>query len=127
MLRRRRGNFAIITGIALMSLIGMGAIAVDTSYAFFARQQAVNAADAAALAGSTALDGTDDGLELAIDRAIAIANANEAAGNAVDLSAGDIVFGVWDADTRSLIPSDDPEEIDAIGVRAQVATQALLG
>ena len=127
MLQRRRGNFAVITGIALTTMLGAGALAVDTAYAFFARQQAVNAADAAARAGSTAHDGTAAGLELAADRAFAIAGANQAAGSAVELSGGDIVFGVWDPETRTLEPSDDAAEIDAIAVRARVPTQSLLG
>lgn len=127
MLRSRRGNFAIIIGISLTALLGMGALAIDSSYAFFVRQQAINAADAAALAGSLAIDGTDDGLELAADRAIAMANANLAAGHEVELSGEDIEFGVWDDETRTLIPSDDAEEIDAIAVRARIETQSLMG
>lgn len=124
---RRRGNFAIITGIALTALIGMGALAVDTSYAFFVRQQAINAADAAALAGATGLDGTEDGMALAIERAQAIAAVNQAGGAPVLLDGNDIEFGFWDDETREFVPSDDPEEVDAIAVRAVVETQGLLG
>jgi Flp pilus assembly protein TadG len=123
----RRGNFAIITAIALMSILGAGALAVDTAYAFHARDQATYAAEAAALAGSLEIDGTEDGLDAAIEAAIALAAANTAGGQAVTLTEDDIAFGRWDADVRELVTDVDVDEIDAIRVIARAPLQGLLG
>jgi Flp pilus assembly protein TadG len=126
MTRSRRGNFAILTALTLMGLLGMAAVSIDTSWLVLTRQQAEVAAEAASLAGASALDGTEEGIELAVSRAIVIGDLNQVGGVPVTLSPNDIVFGHWNEDTREL-ESVDVEEVDAIAVRVRVAIPSLLG
>ena len=124
---RQRGNFAIITGVALAGILGIGALAIDSAYVFHVRQQAINAADAAAVAGATGLDGTEEGMTEALQRAQAIALANIAAGDAVVVEDADVAFGYWDDEVREFVESDVPEEVNAISVLARVPTGGLVG
>lgn len=127
MRRRQRGNFAIITGVALAGILAMGALSIDSAYVFHVRQQAINAADAAAVAGATGLDGTEEGMTEALQRAQAIALANVAAGDSVVVEDADVTFGYWDDEVREFVASDVPEEVNAISVLARVPTGGLVG
>jgi Flp pilus assembly protein TadG len=68
-MRSDQGAVAPLVAIALIALVGMGALAWDVSRAFALRGELDSAVDAAALAGATQLDGGTD----AITRATAAA------------------------------------------------------
>jgi Flp pilus assembly protein TadG len=57
---RRRGSILPLMVISLVALCGCVALAVDVGLILAARTQCQNAADAAALAGTRALDGAPD-------------------------------------------------------------------
>jgi Flp pilus assembly protein TadG len=57
-LRETRASVAPLTALALVGLLGMGALTHDVSRAFALRTELASAADAAALASATQLDGT---------------------------------------------------------------------
>jgi hypothetical protein len=107
----------------IVVLVGFVALAVDWGYAYYTTQKLQNAADAAALAGAQRVwfSHTE-----ARDRAMTFSSSNEAGGAAVLLDengandpAGDIVIGVYDADTREFTPSDDAMEANAVMVSAK--------
>jgi hypothetical protein len=58
LLLNERANVAPLTAIALVGLLGMGALTHDVSRAFALKAELANAADAAALAAATQLDGS---------------------------------------------------------------------
>ena len=68
-IRGDRGAVAPLVAIAIIAIVGMGALAWDVSRAFALRAELDAAVDAAALAGASQLDGNAG----AIDRAIAAA------------------------------------------------------
>lgn len=131
-LRGRRGNTAIVFAVSLTTFLAFVALTVDLGYARMVQQQLENTSDAAAHAGGLRLDGTDEGMAAARETAIAIAAANPAGGRALTLDAnedndpdGDIVLGVWDTETDTFEPSDDPAEVDTVQVRARIPDLAL--
>lgn len=73
---RQRGAIAILTGITLFVLVGMLALVIDLGHLYLAKAGLQNAADAAALAGAKALDGTAAGIANAKQQAVAVARAN---------------------------------------------------
>jgi hypothetical protein len=114
---------AVTLAIALGVLLALGALVVDLGYSRVVHAQLQAAADAAALAGASRLDGSAEGMELARATALEVASENQAngewvelgenAGNAAD---GDLVLGYWDGEV--FVPSTDPEEVEAVRVRA---------
>jgi Flp pilus assembly protein TadG len=78
-----RGAIVVQVAVMLAFLIGLGAIAVDYGVLWLARTEAQNAADAAALAGATALafDSVGD-TSIAQNAAVAAASLNKVKGEA---------------------------------------------
>lgn len=92
-----RGVVIIWTALFLMVMLGFVALGIDVAKLTATRTQLQNAADAAALAGASALDLTTGTImaDTATIRAQAIAGMNEAfrdGPRAITLSAGDISF-----------------------------------
>jgi hypothetical protein len=73
---QRRGNYAAFFGISCLVLLGFTAIGIDSGWQRIAMTQLHNAADAGAHAGAMQLDGTLEGIERAVERAIDVTNAN---------------------------------------------------
>ncbi len=128
----RRGNAAIIVGLSLVLLLGAAAVVIDLGYGRLTREQLQNAADAAALAATARLDGTDAGLDDARATALSLAAANMAGGAAVTLdenaandAAGDVVLGVYDDSTGDFTPSTDAALVNAVEVRARIPALGL--
>jgi Flp pilus assembly protein TadG len=95
--RSERGVVIIWTALFLMVMLGFVALGIDVAKLTATRTQLQNAADAAALAGASAIDMTTGDLmpDTATVRAQAIANMNEAFVNGpkgIMLAAGDISF-----------------------------------
>ncbi len=99
--RSRSGNYAILTALVLVALLGFAALAIDLSYIRLTRLQAQNAADAGAHAALLELRQTQD-QDAARARADQIVSLNVVAGEPAAIEPGvDVVFGGWDFDTKS--------------------------
>jgi Flp pilus assembly protein TadG len=100
--RRRRGAIAVLAAVFLVMLVGMIAFAVDIGYLAVVNTQLQAAADSAALAAAGSSNLSQSGM---VTVAQQFANANNAAGRAIQLSASDVQFGTWDTSTRTFTPS----------------------
>lgn len=76
-LRKRQGGaVAIIVGLSLVVLIGFLGLVIDLGRTYVLKTELQNAADAAALAGASQLDGTHGGVSAAIQAAKDTASQN---------------------------------------------------
>ena len=69
-----RGSVVIMTALSMLLLILMVGLCIDISRIYTARAELQNAADAAAVAAARELDGTAEGIQLAVNRAGQVAN-----------------------------------------------------
>ncbi|MBU4270611.1 MAG: VWA domain-containing protein [Planctomycetes bacterium] len=98
---RRRGVMAVLAAITLVMLLGFIAFAVDIGYIGVVRTQLQTAADAAALAAAGSSGRSQAEM---VQTAQEFADANMVAGRHVQLNAGDVEFGSWDAGANTFIP-----------------------
>ncbi len=103
--RPRRGNYSTLLALALVMLLGFGALAIDIAYMRLAQAQAQDIADAASHAALLALRQTGSQRE-ATAAARTVLNSNRIAGGSPELE--QIVFGAWDdsAETPSFVPTN---------------------
>jgi hypothetical protein len=101
----------MITGLAILSIVGFGALAVDTTLIRIGQSQAQDVADAAAHAALLALRRSGNPSE-AKKVAQAVVSRNTIVGKPGYLEHVD--FGVWEFDTHTFIPN--PEEPNAVRV-----------
>ena len=87
----------VLAAVMLVMLMGFIAFAVDIGYIGVVRTQLQTAADAAALAAAGNSGGSQAEM---VQTAQQFANANMAAGRNIQLNAGDVEFGSWDAGTK---------------------------
>ena len=66
--RAERGAILFIVAACMVVLLGFMGLAIDLGHAYNNKSQLQNMADACALAGATALNGTPEGIQLATDR-----------------------------------------------------------
>ncbi len=72
--RRRRGEQGSVLAISAFGMLGFllaTGLCVDISHFYLVKTELQNAADAAALAGASALNSDDGGVEKAVDFAVA--------------------------------------------------------
>lgn len=124
--RGRQGGVAVFVALGLVALLGFVALVVDLGYMRMVHAQLQAGADAAALAGASQLNGTEDGMDRARGRAVGVGLLNDAHGEAIVLDAnpanapgGDVVLGRWDPDAEIFVPTTEPAEVDAVEVRAR--------
>ena len=117
----RKGATAMVVLLALPVLLAFLVFVVDVGYARVVQAQLQVAADAAAAAGASELDHSDVGMLRARGAAIFVAGLNTANGQDIDLDAGDVDLGFWDAGSETFIVSSDPEVVDSVRVRARIA------
>ena len=100
--------------VALLSttLIGFAAMSVDIGVLSLAESQLQASLDAAVLGGVGMLDGTDEGVRVAVATATALAATNPVLGNAVALKEGYLQTGVFV--NGAFQPSDDSATINAL-------------
>jgi Flp pilus assembly protein TadG len=132
MRRTRRGNVVIMIALAMVVLLGFGALTIDMAYGRLVQQELQDAADASALGASAQLDGTSAGMTSARNMAVSLSAANRAAGAPVSLSAntsnassGDVVLGNFDPDSGTFTPTTTAANVDAVQVRARIPTLGL--
>ena len=99
--KNRRGIIVVLAAIMLVFLLGFVAFAVDLGYIGMVRTQLQTAADAAALAAAGSSGESQAGM---VQIAQQFADANMAAGRHVQLNAGDVELGSWDANTKTFTP-----------------------
>jgi hypothetical protein len=114
--QRRRGN-AVFFALSLTTLLGMAALAIDVGFLYASKADMQNALDAAALAGVGYLDGTDEGMEAAVDQAIAWAAKNQVMGEDLALSRGAIALGFLD-ESGAFVTSNDPSVVDTLQIES---------
>ena len=100
---RRRGAVAVMVSVILVALLSCAALAIDLGYLHNVRAELQASADAAAMAAAGRLP----------DQAAAAAAAAQFVGlnppySSGVLSAGELAFGSWDADTATFTPGGNP-------------------
>ncbi len=102
--RRERGSAQVMVAVAIVALIGFGALAIDTGYLMSTRTQLQTAADAAAHAAMVDMRSGRSRSQVAT-RARATANDNYRSVAEIEVTrAEDVEFGSWDHPTRSFRP-----------------------
>jgi len=121
--QRQEGAIAIIAAIMIVALMGVVALAFDVGNLYRVRTEEQSAVDSAALAGASALDLTERGVEVARSRAKDFANAHVANGGKLTIQDSDVIFGRWDADagvfTANPSPATNPSLVNAVRVLSQ--------
>ncbi len=115
-LHNQQGFALVYLTLAMVLLMGMTALALDTGHLYVIKAQLQNAADASALAGGASLDGSASTIQAAARAEARIyAGKNSAAGKPVQLdlnygnsATGDIVVGCWNAEA-----TPPPADIDS--------------
>ena len=102
--RQRRGTIVVLTAFLLIVMLGLIAFSVDVGYMMLTRTELHRAADASALAAAGELF---NGQGVAVEKAKEYAGYHKAAGATIDVAEEDVVFGIWDPDTRDFTPSND--------------------
>lgn len=111
---RRRGN-ALVVGLSLLSLLGFGALAVDTGFATLTRVELQGTVDSSALAAVSELDGTEEGMQAAIDLAVALSEVNGE--GRYPLSADAVTLGIY-AD-GVFTASQEAAVVNAVQIRVE--------
>ncbi|MBI1763622.1 MAG: hypothetical protein HYR56_19525 [Acidobacteria bacterium] len=94
----QRGSILGVSAIAILAILGVVGLAVDISHMYLVLAELQNAADAAALAGASGLNGGQEGIQTAIDRASAAMNKYEFNKTAVGLAEANVTFAANLAD-----------------------------
>ena len=113
-LRDRDGAIAAISAVSLVVILGMGAFAIDMSYAYSERNLLQVTASAAALAAAPQLPD----LSGTTDKAVEYAEENmppETHGMVLDNS--DVVLGNWDSVSETWTPGGSPSNAVEITTR----------
>lgn len=117
---RESGSVAILIGLTLIIIIGLGALVVDFGNLFRVRNQLQNASDSASLAAAQELDGTAAGIDRARVKAKEYGLRHDATGDAIEIDDADIVFGMWDETNRTFTDlgnnPGDPADVNAVRV-----------
>ncbi len=111
----------VLAAIMLVFLLGFVAFAVDLGYIGMVRTQLQTAADAAALAAAGSSGESQAGM---VQVAQQFADANMAAGRHVQLNAGDVELGSWDAATKTFTPMPAGQLGTAIKVTVRTAADS---
>ena len=116
-INHRSGQITLIMAAITTALFGFAALALDLGYIALTKSQMKNAADASvhACAGWMFDNGMDD-LEAARAVAVQYAQINMVNAGTV-LAEDDVVFGVWDTETRTFTETND--SINAVKVTVQ--------
>lgn len=111
-MRSRRGAIVVMTGIFIVALMLIGAISVDASRIFAAKNELQTAADAAALAGAVQL--LEDSSSAA-DTARVYAQRNRVEQNLID--SVNVEYGVWRSAEQSFIAGGGPSDAVRVTIR----------
>src|SRR5215510_958736 len=90
----QRGSILAVSAIGMVAILLAVGLAVDISHLYLVGTELQNAADAAALAGASALNSGSSGITMAVDRAVATMNKYEFNGTGVTINREDVSFAV---------------------------------
>jgi Flp pilus assembly protein TadG len=90
--RGERGSVLVVSAFGMLGFLLATGLCVDISHFYLVKTELQNAADAAALAGASALNSDDGGIEKAVDVAIAEMNKSEFNKNKITITRADVVF-----------------------------------
>lgn len=111
--RHRRGNAATLFASGV-TLLGAAAFVVDIGFLYASQTELQTGVDAAALAGVGYLDGTQEGVSRAVDKAIEFGAKNTVLGDTLTIPAEAITTGR--IEDRQFVASNVPEEITALSI-----------
>ncbi len=120
--RNKRGNVLVIFALALVVILGFGALAIDVGYMRLAQAQTQDVADAASQAALFQLRRTGD-MNLATQAAESVARLNVVAGKPPDIES--ITFGQWDEDSGTFV--EDNQRPNGVSVTASRADGNAVG
>ncbi|MBW1878186.1 MAG: hypothetical protein JRJ84_07480 [Deltaproteobacteria bacterium] len=120
--RNRLGNYAMITGLAILVICGFGALAVDTTLIRIGQSQSQDVADAASHAALLVLRKTGIPAE-ARKVAEAVVARNTIVGVPGRLDS--IEYGTWDLDAHTFV--SNPDQPNSIRVRVSRAGDNAVG
>ena len=92
--RRERGSVLAMSALGMLAFLLATGLAVDIGHFYLVKSELQNAADAAALAGASALNSGSTGIQRAKERATAAMNSYEFNSKALDIAAADVTFAV---------------------------------
>jgi Flp pilus assembly protein TadG len=92
--RIESGSILGIAAIGMLTFILAAGLCIDISHLYLVGTELQNAADAAALAGASALNSTSTGIATAVDRAILTMNKYEFNGTDITIGRSDVRFAV---------------------------------
>ncbi|MEE1656956.1 TadG family pilus assembly protein [Microvirga sp. CF3062] len=113
--RNENGSAALIVGPAMVALLGVTSVSVDTMNAFTAKEQLLTTAQAAASAAASVMPDRNKAAEAALT--YAEANLKGAPPGTV-VTYEDIQFGNWDKATHTFTPAGAGDAANAIRVTA---------
>lgn len=116
-LHARRGAVVVLTAILLVAILGMAAMSIDMGYVATVHSQLQRAADGAALAAAAEMN--KNGLVAAANRAKQIAGLNTSSGGPINLADSDVVFGIWNLNTKTFSPTAAGSGGNAVRVTIQ--------
>ncbi len=123
--RGRRGNYALLVGLSATTVLGMGALAIDSAYVRFVEAQAQAISDSAAHAALIRLRMTGE-VDDARGTAEAFVNAHHLVGETARVDPDqDIVFGGWDFEKGLFDP--DSEFINSVQVTLRKSSDSVNG
>ena len=90
--RNERGSVLAISTFGMLALLLATGLCIDISHLYLVRSELHNAADAAALAGASALNSDDGGIEKAADYAVQSLNSYEFNNKSVSIPRSNVLF-----------------------------------
>lgn len=99
----------------MFALLGFASLTLDAGYLFNTHGEVQAAADAGSLGGASALFRE---LDQIVPRSIAVGELNVAAGDGVEVPAGQVVVGRWSYLEQTFYPESDPQRANAVRVLA---------
>jgi len=128
-IKNQHGVSVVIVAIALVTLLGLAALAIDVGYLYSTRNELQNIADSAALAAARKLGAIYQTKTYEEQQnykcnpaeiwevANEVAEKNQAAQKNISIKFEDVVIGKWDEDTLTL--TQNLNQPDAVGVTAR--------
>jgi Flp pilus assembly protein TadG len=92
--QRERGSILATSAIGMLSVLLAVGLGIDISRFYLAKAELQNAADAAALAGVSGLNGNGPGITEATDRAVKVMNSYDFNKTTVNFPRGNVLFAV---------------------------------
>jgi len=92
--KNEKGAVLFVVAAGLVTFLLFAGLAIDLSMLYNVKTELQNAVDASALAGAAQLDGTTNGINQAVTKALSMTNKYHFNNTPVGLTAGDVTFSV---------------------------------